>query len=88
MADTMQRPVRTKLSGRLPVGNWSHSSGYSCVKDPRIHGNAGTKVQVQHDLPPDRHELFLLDEGEKKVEHEPETRMFHPTSHRDALIMY
>ena len=79
MADMQDLTVTpTKRSGRLPVGHWSYASGYACNKDPRTHGNVGTKVDVTDDLPPDRHELFLLDEGEKKVEYEPETRMFHP----------
>ncbi|KAK3701080.1 DNA-directed RNA polymerase II core subunit [Vermiconidia calcicola] len=75
MAQDSNGDTPIKLGGRLPVGNYSNSSGYSCVKDPRIHGNTGTKVDVVIDQPPDRHELFLLDDGEKKVEYEPETRV-------------
>ena len=61
-----------KPSGRLPAGQWSYGARYSCVLDPRINGNVGTKIDI--DIPPDRHELFLLDDGEKKVEYDPETR--------------
>ena len=61
-----------KTGGRQPFGTWSNSAGYSCVTDPRINGNVGTKIDI--DVPPDRHELFLLEDGEKKVEYEPETR--------------
>lgn len=39
-----------------------------------MHGNVGTKVDIQADLPLDRYELFLLGDGEKKVGYEPETR--------------
>jgi hypothetical protein len=63
-----------KRGGKEPHGSWSNKSGYSCNKDPRIHGNVGTKIDVTADLPPPRHELFLLDDDEKKVEFEPETR--------------
>ena len=58
--------------GKLPFGMGSNMAGYSCVKDPRVHGNVGTKIDI--DQPPDRYELFLLGDGEKKVEFEPETR--------------
>ena len=59
-------------SGRPRFAHNSYSAGYSAVKDPRIHGNVGTKLEI--DIPPDRHELFLLSEGEKKITFEPETR--------------
>lgn len=68
-----------KKAGRLPPGLYSNAVGYSCNKDPRISGNVMTKVDVTDDLPPERHELFLLDDGEKKVEYEVETRMFKPS---------
>ena len=77
MSNTLN--VTPKKGGQLPVGLWSNASGYSCNKDPRINGNVGTKVDVTDDLPPERHELFLLSDGEKKVEYEPETRTFYPT---------
>ena len=64
--------ITLSKGGKLPFGHWSNASGYSCVKDPRVHGNVGSKVTA--DLPADRHELFLLDDGEKKIEHEAETR--------------
>lgn len=60
--------------GKGPVGHYSNLAGYSANKDPRINGNVGTKIDVADDQPLDRHELFLLEEGEKKVEFEPETR--------------
>ena len=63
--------------GRPPLGSWSYSSGYACNLDPRINGNVGTKIDVSADQPPDRYELFLLGDGEKKVEYEPETRELH-----------
>ncbi|KAK5164068.1 DNA-directed RNA polymerase II core subunit [Saxophila tyrrhenica] len=63
--------------GKAPVGSWSNASRYSCSLDPRINGNVGTKIDVLADLPPDRYELFLLEDGEKKVEFEPETRVPH-----------
>jgi hypothetical protein len=69
-----------KKGGKLPHGYASNSAGYSMNKDPRINGNVGTKIDVTSDQPPDRHELFLLEDGEKKVEFEPETRKHLPTS--------
>lgn len=71
-------PVPSK-GGRLPVGHSAYSACYSNVTDPRVHGNVGTKVDVTTDVP-DRYELFLLGDGEKKVEYEPETREY-PYSH-------
>ncbi|KAK3621214.1 DNA-directed RNA polymerase II core subunit [Elasticomyces elasticus] len=62
-----------KLGGRLPAYNGSYSSGYSGVLDPRIGGAVGSKLEV--DTQPDRYELFLLGEGEKKVTLEVETRV-------------
>jgi hypothetical protein len=66
--------VLNKRGGKEPYGLSSHKAGYPSCKDPRIHGNVGTKIDVTADLPPPRHELFLLDDDEKKVEFEPETR--------------
>jgi hypothetical protein len=66
--------VLNKSGGKEPYGLSSNKAGYSFNKDPRIHGNVGTKIDVTADLPPPRHELFLLDDDEKKVEFEPETR--------------
>ena len=34
------------------------------------------QLELAIDSPLERHELFLLDDGEKKVEYEVETRMF------------
>lgn len=42
-------------------------------RDPRINGSTYTKVDVNHDSR-DSHELFLLGDGEKKVEMTPVTR--------------
>ena len=58
--------------GKLPVGHASHGARHSCSLDPRVRGKVGMRVEI--DFPPDRYELFLLGEGEKKVEVEPETR--------------
>lgn len=62
-----------KKGGEL-LGHASYKAGYLCVRDPRVHGNVGTKIDVSADLPPPRYELFLLGDGEKKVEYDPETR--------------
>lgn len=75
MARDNQDPYTpTKVGGREPLGHQNYRAGYSCVNDPRIHGNVSTKVDATVDVPPDRSELYLLDDGEKKVEIEPETR--------------
>lgn len=63
-----------RTGGHLPVGHQAFSAGYSLVTDPRVNGNVGSEIDVSADLPPDRYELFLLGDGEKKVEYEPETR--------------
>lgn len=65
-----------RKGGKEPFGYSANLSRYSMNRDPRIHGNVGTRIDVMADLPPDRHELFLLEDGEKKVEFEPETREF------------
>jgi hypothetical protein len=56
-----------------------YASRYSGVVDPRIHGSTWTNVKAEIDIP-DRHELFLLADGERKVEMETVTRKFgfHP----------
>lgn len=46
------------------------------VKDPRIAGSTWTKVKPNDFDIPDRHELFLLGDGEKKVEMETVTRKY------------
>ncbi|KAK0344869.1 DNA-directed RNA polymerase II core subunit [Friedmanniomyces endolithicus] len=71
--DQAEPTVPKKLSGRLPAHSYHHSCGYSGVLDPRIGGNVGSKLMV--DTAPDRYELFLLGEGEKKVTLEVETRV-------------
>lgn len=71
MSDS-EHPVTPRKRAPLPVGRSNHQCGHSIVTDPRLHGNVGTKIEI--DIPPDRHELFLLDDGEKKIEYEPETR--------------
>ncbi len=63
----------------MPVGVGSHAFRHFPTQDPRIHGNTGAQIDPTEDSPPERHELFLLGDGEKKVEYEPETRTFHPT---------
>lgn len=45
----------------------------SSVLDPRISGSTETNVKPEIDVP-DRHELFLLGDGERKVEMETVTR--------------
>ena len=70
--DQAEPTVPKKLSGRLPAHSYHHSCGYSGVLNPRIGGNVGSKLLV--DTAPDRYELFLLGEGEKKVTLEVETR--------------
>lgn len=69
-------PTPRKKTGLQPYSVWSNACGYSCVKDPRTHGNVGTKVDILADLADERHELFLLEDGEKKVEVDPETREY------------
>lgn len=74
--DQDKDPSKAKpLMGRLPVGSWSHASRVSYVRDPRIGGNTCTKVEPAVDLVHST-EIFLLEDGEKKVEIEPETRAF------------
>ena len=65
-------PPTPKKGGHLPTAHQSYKASYSLVLDPRVNGNVGSKCNA--DLPPDRYELFLLGDGEKKVEYEPETR--------------
>lgn len=50
-----------------------YASRYSGVTDPRIRGSTWTNVKPEIDIP-DRHELFLLADGERKVEMETVTR--------------
>jgi len=66
-------PYTPKKGGELPMGHANYSANYSRVKDPRVHGNVGTKIDVTVDIA-DRSELYRLDDGENKVDVEPETR--------------
>lgn len=52
-----------------------YAGRYSSVMDPRVHGSTWTNVKAEIDVP-DRHELFLLADGERKVEMETVTRKF------------
>ena len=66
-------PTPKKSGGRLPFGHYSFSAGYAANKDPRTGGNNGDGINTAIDIP-DRNELFLLAENERKVELETETR--------------
>ena len=75
MAATCEGRLTTpkKSGGKLPFGHYSFSAGYAANKDPRTGGSNGNGINTAIDTP-DRHELFLLGENEKKVELETETR--------------
>ena len=60
------------MPGLAPYAYGANACGYAANKDPRISGTVGSKMET--DSFPDRHELFLLGEGEKKITFEPETR--------------
>lgn len=65
--------VSPSEGGNGPFGLGSYKAGYPANMDPRVRiGALGPKIETE--LPPDRHELFLLQEGEKKITFEPETR--------------
>lgn len=70
-AGNYENPTNAKPVG-IGDGPWKKErvAGPSCR--PPVH----VELDLIDDVLP-RHELFLLDEGEKKVEYEPETRMFH-----------
>lgn len=71
------RTSPTYTGGQHPyMGIDSTKNRKSFATDPRIHGNTETKIEQVVDIP-DRFESFLLAEGEKKVEHEPETRQLY-----------
>lgn len=57
---------------------YQYGSRYSSVTDPRVNGSTETKIKAEVDGL-DRHELFLLAEGEKKIEYETVTRKDTPT---------
>lgn len=60
--------------GQHPVfGASSFKNRYSASLDPRIRGNTGANLDLQADDTV-RYESFILDEGQKKVESDPETR--------------
>lgn len=52
-----------------------YANRYSSVTDPRKNGSTWTNVKPEIDVL-DRHELFLLADGERKVEMETVTRKF------------
>jgi DNA-directed RNA polymerase II subunit RPB11 len=60
------RPARIQRMGQYAIR-------YSSVLDPRIKGSTWTNVKPEIDEV-DRHELFLLADGERKVEMETVTR--------------
>ncbi|KAM0701472.1 hypothetical protein Q7P35_011834 [Cladosporium inversicolor] len=61
------RPVRIQRMGQYAIR-------YSGTLDPRISGSTWTNVKPEIDEP-DRHELFLLADGERKVEMETVTQV-------------
>lgn len=72
MQDAVQSEMAAGRGGRLPFAVGSYGARYAANQDPRVHGNLGPKLEAEHE--PDRHELFLLQEDEKKITFEPETR--------------
>ena len=50
-----------------------YATGYKGNTDPRLFGSTETNVKAEINIP-DRHELFLLADGERKVEMETVTR--------------
>jgi len=73
-------PIRTEIMSHIPhkkggralFGHESYAVLYSTIKYLKIHGNVDTKIDIVS--PPNRHESYLLAEGERKVTLEPETR--------------
>lgn len=65
-----------KKGGGTPFSHDLYMALYFTDEDAKIHGNVGTKIDIAG--PPDRHESYLLAEGEKKVTLEPETRKSNP----------
>jgi hypothetical protein len=61
------------MPGLPPPGHNSYASRYAGNKDPRVKGNVGGH-EHKVDEPPDRHELYLLGDSEKKVTFEVESR--------------
>jgi len=67
-----QGRVKKSVPERLHyLGNYA--TRIPAVRDPRIKGSTETNVKTEVDTT-DRHELFLLADGEKKVEMETVTR--------------
>lgn len=67
-----RQPEKVK-GGLAPVGHDSYKCGYSGSLDPRNRQHVGPTIDLT-DSQLERHELFLLEDGEKKVEEQPETR--------------
>lgn len=63
----------SKSGGRRPPNSDAYGIRSSTSLDPRIHGAIGP-TSLEAEPSPFRHELFLLQEGEKKITFEPETR--------------
>lgn len=68
--DGSLRPYPVHSGNKLHIKNH-----YSANTDPRLNGNVGTKIDTGADEDP-RYESFILADGEKKVEVEPETREY------------
>ncbi|KAI7279298.1 hypothetical protein KC345_g5428 [Hortaea werneckii] len=64
----------SKSGGRRPPNSDAYGIRSSTSLDPRIHGAVGP-TSLEAEPSPFRHELFLLQEGEKKITFEPETRV-------------
>jgi hypothetical protein len=62
-----------------------YANRYASVLDPRMNGSTWTNVKPEIDIP-DRHELFLLADGERKVEMETVTRKFRLHPHRNQVL--
>ena len=63
----------SKRGGCLPANCSAYGIRSSTSHDPRVHGAIGP-TSLEAEPSPFRHELFLLQEGEKKITFEPETR--------------
>ena len=63
----------------------SYGTRVPIVRDARVSGPTETKVKAEIDVL-DRHELFLLADGEKKIEYETVTRKHTPTRAHSARL--
>lgn len=63
----------SKRGGQRPPHTDAYGARVSTSLDPRVHGAIGP-TSLEAEPSPFRHELFLLQEGEKKITFEPETR--------------